>query len=155
MGKRVSVKKSHLKLTGDNYVQAVLGAEAGRAETRDCTVRAMVYATDIPYWEAHRFFAKHGRKLRTGAPVDYIIGRKSRVLFGHRFGKKITPKKTVGKFIREHPEGTFYVTVTHHAFCIKNGKVLGYCRSLNQHIESYWRVTKIDKPVEKIDLEVS
>ncbi len=152
MGKRVSVKKSHLKLTGDNYIEKVLGGVDGNQfESRDCTVRALMYATDIPYWEAHRFFAKEGRQMRAGIPVAQVLGRKPRVLFGHRFGKKITPKKTVGKFLKEHPEGTFYVTVVHHAFCVKDGKVKGYCRSLNQHIEAYWRVTKIEKE----NLEVS
>lgn len=144
MGKRKSVKKSHLKLTGDNYVEKVLDGSTS-TENRDCTVRALQYATDIPYWEAHRFFAKHGRKLRSGVPVSEILGRKSRVLFGHRFGKRLTSKNTVKTFLKKHPTGTFYMTVTHHAFCIKDGKVLGWLKSLNQHIECYWRVTKIEK----------
>lgn len=146
MGRRKSVKKSHLKLTGEKYQQVVLNGSP-HTENRDCTVRALMHATDVPYWQAHRFMAKHGRKMKSGGDVWSAIGRSGKVVFGHRFGKMIRPKKTVGKFIKQHPEGTFYVVVIHHAFCIKDGKVLGWCKSLNQHIEYYWRVTKIEKPV--------
>lgn len=153
MGKRKSVKKSHLRLTGDNYVEKVLnGSDNGNLEKNDCAVRALSAAFEIPYWEAHRWLAKQGRRLRSGTPTSLILGKKSRVLFGHRLGVRMSPKKTVRKFLKQHPEGTFIVIVHRHAFCIKDGKIATHVRSLDQHIVNYWRVTKIDrkKPEENL-----
>lgn len=148
MGRRKSVKKSHLKLTGDNYVEKVLDGNLNN-ESRDCTVRALSAALEIPYWQAHRFMAKNGRRMKAGVPFREVIGRKSRVLFGHRIGKRMSPRKTVKKFLKEHPTGTFLMTVTRHAFAIRDGKVITNLNSVNQHINNYWRVTKIEKPEPK------
>jgi hypothetical protein len=154
MGK--SVKKSHLRLTGQAYLETVLPGGTA-SESRDCTVRAIEKALDIPYWQAHRYMAKAGnRRLKTGGDIWSALGTDGRVLFGNRIGKIIHPKKTVKTFLKQHPTGTFIIGVSRHAFAVRDGKLLNWVKSKNQHIEYYWRVTKIEKPVaEKLENETN
>jgi hypothetical protein len=40
-------------------------------------------------------------------------------------GKKVSRQMTVGTFIKDNPEGTFFVLVNRHAFTIKDGIIHG------------------------------
>lgn len=111
-------------------------------ETRDCTVRAISNAFDIPYDIAHKFMKKNGREDKRGIPFRSVIGRKPRVLFGRRIAYHKT-KGTLTTFIKKHPLGTYILTVTHHVFVLKDGIILDTFRPLpGKHIKEYYYISK-------------
>jgi len=119
-----------------------------KSENNDCVVRAFSYAFNIDYDRAHKFIeTKFNRKPRKG---NFDTANKMRNL-KNAFGKSITEvgtkiingkpityferkrKKarkrlrqyTTESFIKNWPEGTYFILVRKHAFCIKDGVVYG------------------------------
>jgi hypothetical protein len=131
------------------YTESVIA----KSETNDCVVRAIASAFEIDYDRAHQFVKDtFGRKNRQGtygfvsgmnkiAKERTRIGRKAckpmgKPLNGHSSffslnydvkvkGEKVIRQMTVGTFTKKNPKGTFVLTVSGHAFTIKNGIVIG------------------------------
>jgi len=113
----------------------------GRTEKNDCAVTALAAALQVEYWQAHKFFHEHGRRIGRGTYTLQTIGCKPRTLFGCRLGQvRLRPRMTVARLLKR--KGTFLVCVAHHCFAIHDGKVLTYVRSVNQPIQHYWPVTR-------------
>ena len=118
------------------------------SETNDCFVRALAAGFDINYNEAHELAKERfKRPNKKGTRNCHIIEQMAfiekdgieingvmasvRVMDGldikNRYklkGEIIDRKKTVKSFIKDHPKGTYIVTVSKHAFVVKDGKLI-------------------------------
>ena len=130
------------------YTESVIA----KSETNDCVVRAFASAFDITYDRAHKYIKeKFGRKDRQGTygtvlTLNKMVEENTQVNYkkvksvgktinNSKFktleyevkvkGEKVKRQMTVGTFIKQNPEGTFFVLVRQHAFTIKDGVVIG------------------------------
>ena len=118
------------------------------SETNDCFVRALAAGFDINYNEAHELAKERfKRPNKKGTRNCHIIEQMAfiekdgieingvmasvKVLSGldikNRYklkGEIIDRKKTVKSFIKDHPKGNYIVTVSKHAFAVKDGKLI-------------------------------
>ena len=135
-----------------NAIKGYVDSKIAKGETNDCVVRTFASSFEIPYDEAHSFVAKFfNRQPRKGtyltsyklvqmADKKMVINNKTVNVMGVRTNnlmfksldydvkvKGVIKKRkmTVGKFVKNNPEGTFFVIVSGHAFTIKNGVVIG------------------------------
>jgi hypothetical protein len=113
-----------------------------KSEHNDCVVLSISSAFEIPYDVAHEFVrVKFGRQNRRGTSrflhtMD-MMSSNGVELNNKKFTpietvtivserKVIRPKyMTVNQFIMKYPKGTYILTVTGHAFTVKNGVVIG------------------------------
>lgn len=93
------------------------------AETRDCTVRALATAAQIPYDTAHSIAKSAGRKNRRGFRTTLLLKHAekhgvnaARTALGRRRVK-------VSTFIRQHSEGRYIVRIRRHAFAVIDGVI--------------------------------
>ena len=118
------------------------------SETNDCFVRALAAGFDINYNKAHAiakdrfkrpdkkgtlnariveqmaFIEKDGLEIngvRAGVRVLSGLDIKNRYKLK---GEIIDRKKTVKSFIQDHQKGTYIVTVSKHAFAVKDGNLI-------------------------------
>jgi len=111
-------------------------------EKRDCTVRAISCAFNIPYEKAHAFMKKNGRADKHGVIFRSVIGYKPRVIFGKRISLHKNTKGTVGKFIKNHPTGTYIIAIRHHVFAVKDGVIFDLLKpNPNWHIKDYYYIS--------------
>lgn len=93
--------------------------EAGFAnEKNDCTVRAAVVRFTTSYARAHELLESVGRLNRRGASLAML-----KRLF-ERMGLEISRplfRPTLAQFVKDHPQGRFYVVVRGHAIGIVDG----------------------------------
>lgn len=108
-----------------------------KSERADCVVRAVASATGMDYNKAHKWVeTKFNRKHRKGT-FGFAAGMNGMSASGTTLNRKsIKPltkveltngksKMTVGSFAKIYNKGAFVITVSHHAFTIKNGVVIG------------------------------
>src|ERR1035437_6211253 len=91
-------------------------AEGYSDEKRDCAVRALAVAADIPYYQAHDIFKSGGRRYRCGSyntrPTLAKIGIEG-----------ASCRMSLASFIYMNPKGSFYIIKRGHAFAVKDGIV--------------------------------
>jgi sulfate adenylyltransferase subunit 1 (EFTu-like GTPase family) len=121
-------------------------SKLAKYENNDCVVRAIASAFDMSYDESHSLVSTmFNRKLRKGTDKFTTTMRslsKSDTKFNNKtfsyvetstidakqIGSMIieVPKyTTVNQFVKKYTKGTFVVVVASHAFCIKDGVVMG------------------------------
>lgn len=139
-------------------------SKIAKTEKDDCVVRAIASSFDITYDESHKFCEeKLKRKFRSGVQMfvcqmerysnngNQIFGRTIKLmgkysnLYYDVKVKGVVKKRalTVGKFIKENQKGTFLVSVTGHAFTIKNGIVMGNiedAQKTKKVLQSIWKI---------------
>jgi len=151
------------------YTESVIA----KSETNDCVVRAIAAGFDIDYDRAHQFVKDtFGRKDRQGtfgfvrgmnkiANERTRIGRKTCKPMGKPLneyssfntlsyevnvkGEKVIRQMTVGTFTKKNPKGTFVLTVSGHAFTIKDGVVIGNfedSKKKRMRVHAAWKVGK-------------
>jgi hypothetical protein len=85
-------------------------------ERRDCAVRALANAADIPYYQAHEVFKWGGRRNRCASyhtiPTLTELGLK-----GTRC------RISLSSFLIAHPKGSFYIIKAGHAFAVRDGVI--------------------------------
>lgn len=97
------------ELIGDSKIAA--------KETRDCTVKALMEATGVPYDAAHRRMRPY-RTNRQGCHFAQVLENFK------DFERKPLPKKiTLGTFVKDAIGGRYIVTVRGHALAVINGKI--------------------------------
>ena len=142
-------------------------SELARSESNDCVVRAIQHAFEMSYDDAHKFCAKEfNRKFRDGVlgfeikmssypgmKLDEMTGKSTMEVtkeYGRTYyknkGKMVERKKTIGTFIKENHKGTFLVSISRHAFAIKDGVVYG---NYSDGTRARARIVTIWKVVEK------
>ena len=118
------------------------------SEKKDCFVRALAAGFEINYNDAHAIakdrFNREDKKGTKGHEIisgmkkiqeeGIVLGdviAKVKVLKGLEiknryklYGELIDRKKTVKSFIKDHPKGNYIVTVSKHAFVVKDGKLI-------------------------------
>jgi hypothetical protein len=129
-------------------IKGYSNSEIAKSENNDCFVRALAAGFEINYNDAHaiakeRFNRPDKRGTRNHEIVSgmkkiqeegLVIGdviAKVKVLKGlaiknryKLYGELIDRKKTVKSFIKDHQKGNYIVTVSKHAFVVKDGKLI-------------------------------
>ena len=153
-------------------IQGYSESVIAKSETADCVVRAFASAFDITYDRAHKYVKeKFGRKDRQGTygtvrtlnkmvenntQVNYKrIKSVGKTINNSTFktleyevkvkGEKVKRQMTVGTFIKQNPQGTFFVLVRQHAFTIKDGVVIGNLedsKKKRMRVHAAWKVGK-------------
>lgn len=124
------------------YIKTDAGREAAgfHWEAKDCTVRALALAFGLSYKEAHATMKDHGRHDSSAAWGFSILIEK-------KFGDLIEWKKqrselkmTVGRFLKEHPIGTYILNINGHVFAVINGMIhdSGPIRK-GSHVKRAWK----------------
>ena len=128
-------------------------SDAGQArympgETNDCTVKALVHATGIPYSEAHSVMAAVGRPYRRGGPIvkgmRRLMATNPQWLF-ERDEETVArwPKPTLAQWLRTHRTGVFIVITRDHAFTVRDGIVYDNFRTgMRRRIWTAYRVSE-------------
>jgi hypothetical protein len=94
--------------------------EAGMAETRDCTVRAVAIAMCMSYPAAHAKLAALGRKPRRGWP--FSPWNAERLGLEHRVNLK--EERTVKSLMPRLAKGRFIVRIAGHVFAVVDGRII-------------------------------
>lgn len=129
-------------------IKGYSNSEIAKSEKNDCFVRALAAGFEISYDDAHALAKERFNRLdKKGTKNSHIIEQMAfiekdgieingvmasvRVLSGldikNRYklkGEIIDRKKTVKSFIKDHPKGNYIVTVSKHAFVVKDGKLI-------------------------------
>ena len=106
------------------HVRMIMRSQSGYNETNFCTVVSIATAFNWSAGKAHRLLAKHGRRHRKGPKwTDYSLALDEA---GKKAGRSITyfnhfNGMTIGRFAKEHPEGTCILAVRGHVICLKAG----------------------------------
>lgn len=123
-------------------------SKTAKNETNDCVVKAIASSTNVHYDIAHEW-TKKNMKRKKGKGVNGMwlmdvlgsydkkpleIGKKKfrvKELKGKHitneyklYGGYVQRDKTVKSFIKDHPKGTYFVTVSKHAFTVKDGVLI-------------------------------
>ena len=129
-------------------IKGYSNSRIAKKENKDCFVRALAAGFEISYDEAHSIAKdRFNREDKKGTKNEYIVSEMNRiqeegivlgdviakvkVLKGldiknryKLYGELIDRKKTVKSFIKDHPKGNYIVTVSKHAFVVKDGKLI-------------------------------
>ena len=129
-------------------IKGYTSSSIAKSEKKDCFVRALAAGFEINYNDAHAIakdrFNREDKKgtkgheiisgmkeiEESGIAIGDVIA-KVKVLKGldiknryKLYGELIDRKKTVKSFIKDHPKGNYIVTVSKHAFVVKDGKLI-------------------------------
>ena len=133
-------KKAHSHyISASDAIRGYKESETASQEDNDCVVRALAATTEVSYEESLEYCkARLGRKFRrgvnTGRLLDTlkegpVLNKKFTELPGATFykveGIKVQRQMTVGTLLKKHNVGTYFVLIAHHAFAVKDGKVVG------------------------------
>jgi len=131
-----------------SYTSKIKGydeSKIAKSERNDCVVRALSSAFDIKYDKAHEIVSKEMKRPYRKGTRSYLFHKyleqfdsEKRQLNKKRMKEVNTQfsyvkngefngigTKTVGRFLKENPQGTFLFSVRGHAFCVKDGTVVG------------------------------
>lgn len=128
-------------------------------EQKDCTVRALAIAVDIPYKDAHLYMAARGRREGHGVhstPIYNGYNQGGKMLKPTKIGTKFVYDSvkdtyvktyigphTVGQFLAQaDPAKRYIVLVDGHVFAVVGGKMLDSAyNGMRRHVQQYWTVT--------------
>lgn len=121
-------------------------SEGFGSERLDCTVRSFAIVAGITYARAHAILKLAGRKDNHCYLVDK--GIREHKFEGYRFKRVGYAKRTIQRFIREHPVGRFYCSLNNHQIAIVDGKVHDMSALGSRRIiEDAWKVIPINMVV--------
>lgn len=117
-------------------------------DKRDCAVRALSIAANMPYGRAHAYYQMAGRKDNKGTPwaaTQRLFGE----LGYERLNTYCWQSSTVGsmystvaQFLRMYPVGRFWLCRHGHAFAVVDGVVHDWVRGTGarSRVLVAWRV---------------
>jgi hypothetical protein len=134
--------------------KSITGYSSAMGDRRDCSVRALAVACDLPYKDAHSIFEKAGRIAGHGTsvcvssrvhldlgftkldPASLVVDAKFPKYANHRVNT------SVAKFAREHRLGTYILHTKTHALALVRGVVHDWSRGAGSHgrIVRAWQV---------------
>lgn len=112
-------------------------------DKNSCVTLAWCTVFDCDYSKATRYLEKYGKTYRKGMLFSQIENafsgvQKNKCVRGPYSRKN---KITVGKFIKQHPTGRFFVVVRGHALSIIDGEIIDWNeKGLRRQVISAWRV---------------
>lgn len=145
-------------------------SKIAQGESNDCFVRTVAAAAEVDYDTAHAYVAeKYGRKNRQGTYGVAPGLRKGKELLGKTveelgenrvkdeptcgkklvtrykcYGKIVEREMTFKSFLKKYSQGTYIILVARHAFCLKDGVVVGGniqdTQALRKRIHSAFKV---------------
>lgn len=139
--------------------QTEIRPKAYESERADCTIRAFVLVTEIPYQEVHDYFENKGRKKGNGFHIQTTRLKQKDKRFHRRrkqvkipqlakhFGynvKQVARSGTPNKLIKRYPKGKIYCVQRGHCFAIIDG-IIKDGTSYNSILHNAWLVTKENK----------
>lgn len=101
-------------------------ADAGRVangfgfERRDCTVRALAVRLTTTYKRAHELCAEAGRQVGRGMRLSEMRPMLEKLGL---YVQAPIKKQTLGRFVKEHPRGRYFVVILGHAMGLNNGVI--------------------------------
>lgn len=125
-------------------------------ERADCTIRAFVLVTEIPYEKVYEYFENKGRKKCKGFHIQTTDIKKYDKKYNTRtkkvkipeiakyFGytaKQIARSGTSNKLIKRYPKGKIYCVKRGHCFAIIDG-IIKDETSYNSILKNAWLITK-------------
>ena len=122
-----------------------------QGETNDCFVKTVAAAIEVDYDTAHTYVAeKFNRKPKKGTfgvvrglrNSEEVLGKaieemgeelvpgkseygKKLVMRYKCYGQVVEREMTLKSFVKKYPEGTYMLIVKDHAFCLRDGVVVG------------------------------
>jgi hypothetical protein len=146
LGMKGTIKVS-IKFANDGII-GYSDSKIAQSETNDCFVRTIAAALEVSYDDAHAYVAKeYGRKdkegtfgvFRTLRTKMEILGREieemgeilkysttKRLVTRYKcYGEIVEREMTFKSFVKKYPKGTYVILVKNHAFCLKDGVVVG------------------------------
>jgi len=113
-------------------------------ERKDCTVRALANAANMPYLEAHQIMKEHGRLngygaynnqwtpayLKNGFVVNAVHGtthtaQQQKTYYNmNKIPFNVQAGTSLKKFMEQNPEGTFILVNRNHTFCVIDGELI-------------------------------
>jgi len=130
------------------YIPIVSSGKSSSEEYKDCAVRALANASDMPYDEAHECLAYHGRPDRRGTSHDSLVNAyidagftnittfgttRMANYFNRRFADKISKKEkgiTLKNFCEKYNKGKYIAVYSGHALAVVDGQVIDTFQSL-------------------------
>lgn len=112
-------------------------------ERNDCTVIAFAIVFKVTYAEAHKHMKERcGRMNRKGVISKTVLPPSlPDVRFRVRsFNKESGNATTLGRFIKDHPVGRYYVCVRGHALAVVDGVVYDYYYGPKRQVKWAMRV---------------
>lgn len=104
----------------------------------DCTTRAISLAEnnswDYTYNKLSKLAQRRGKMLDS---VDFI-----EEYLDSKYRRQCHYSKTLDEFIKEHPKGTYLVTMPNHITCVIDGYVYDTFNCLKNIIRCAWQVKK-------------
>jgi len=126
-------KFSDLQVQSERYGETYVNAR-GRKTASDCTVKALAGCYNLSYGKAHRTMKKAGREFRKGANITQI-SKAIEILTGvdhetikEEFAESMTGRAlpTLNQFCRQYSKGSYYVAVSGHAICVRDGQLIDW-----------------------------
>jgi len=135
--------------TNYQYTDGGRTADGFTKERKDCTVRAIAVACEVPYSEAHDELARRGRKDSKGCQFVKMVDSDP-VFCGKRLVPVYDQKNHNGKCIclvtaiKRFPTGRYIIRKAHHVFALIDGVVHDAgCESKWIMVKQMWRVEPI------------
>jgi hypothetical protein len=152
-------------ISSREVIKGISESVIAKSEDNDCVVRAIATAADMDYDSAHKFtrekFCRNNKKgvyrfastinllsknneQINGKSIEIITEEHNTMLYYVTVkGMKTLRRTTTGSFIKRYPVGTYIVTVSRHAFTIKDGVVIGNLadgKQMKKHIYGAWKI---------------
>ena len=89
----------------------------------DCTIRAISRATGRSWDETYRRLSEFARELAVMPDSVFYIDAYLAEHFDKVFACKQNNKMTVGEFVKQHPDGTYLITMSGHITCAIDGLI--------------------------------
>jgi hypothetical protein len=152
-------------ISSTEFIKGAKESSLAKSESSDCVVKAIASATEMEYDSAHQFvkdtfkrengrgtFGFHygmnmlakNKKTINGKKIKIVTEEHNTMLYYVMVkGVKTLRNTTTGSFIKRYPKGTYIVTVSRHAFTIKDGVVIGNIddgKKMRKHIDGVWKI---------------
>lgn len=127
-----------IQAEGESQMIEIIRTKGFEHELRDCTVRALSLAGNIPYDKVHAVMKKHGRRSRCGFKIQDHIQDVCKDL--NLTAKQVKRSGSLNRFLREHPKGKFYCMKHDHCFTVIDGVAHDETKEWSQ-IKGAWEIT--------------
>ena len=104
----------------------------------DCVVRAISFASNLPYKVVEHKLALTGELFDCDCLCKFCYSHFIRDYLGYR--EMNCDRLSVDEFARQHPVGTYLIRVPNHLTCVKDGICYDIWDCLDQECDTCWKV---------------
>ena len=124
--------------SGETMSSAYDRPEGYEKECRDCSVRALALAANMPYKDVHAAFKAAGRPDKHGIKVKKVLQKACKML--NLEAKQVRRSGSLTKLKEEYPNENIYVLMRAHAFPVIKG--VAHDVNVNAHIKGAWIIKR-------------